>query len=142
MKLLKEGESEKKKFYRAIIVSPVLLPESALELLNTTKDLVINQTTPIRVTHRFAVHDVYCGLGSDTSSRRTLCVRERTIFDMSTQRLSCNTLVLNLTTQAGTYVKVTTGCDKTFRVFIAYVTGICSWGLWSNIAICCLLARH
>ena len=57
-------------------------------MLNGTTELVCQQLTPMRVLHR-----------------RTLMVRERTIHSMRAVLLSPKMLQLDLTTQAGTYVK-------------------------------------
>lgn len=82
------GEEDKKKTYRCVVwLAKAITPDDLLPL-QSMKDLVIDQTTPIRVLHR-----------------RTLMVRKRTIYAMRAQYISPHFITLDLTTQAGTYVK-------------------------------------
>lgn len=110
LKKLKEGENMKKKMYRALCVCKTRLKdENALDKLNDIKNLQLTQKTPLRVLHR-----------------RPLCPRPRFIYEIQARwttpeelkRLvsTCATqipqlnddhrfFVLNVKTQAGTYVK-------------------------------------
>lgn len=97
---LKEGESQKRKTYQALCCLSRALTEDDINLLSKTRELVIHQKTPIRVLHR-----------------RTLSIRQRRIHEMSAVRVSeadvpeehksnLNCIFkLNLTTEAGTYIK-------------------------------------
>lgn len=86
--VMKAGEETHRKDYRCIVVTSRAITAADIELLNGTKELVCQQLTPMRVLHR-----------------RTLMVRERTIHAMHAERLAAHFLQLDLTTQAGTYVK-------------------------------------
>ncbi|XP_033127909.1 putative tRNA pseudouridine synthase Pus10 [Anneissia japonica] len=87
-KKLKEGETSKTKSYNAKIwVEEAKTPED-LKILETFKDLVIYQKTPIRVLHR-----------------RNLATRERVVHSMQAQYIDDHHFQLNLSTQAGTYIK-------------------------------------
>nr|XP_022330873.1 putative tRNA pseudouridine synthase Pus10 [Crassostrea virginica] len=85
---LKEGEIEKTKTYSALCWSREPLSRQQLDKLQDIKDLVIYQKTPIRVLHR-----------------RPLATRERVIYSMSTEKVDDLHFTLNLSTQAGTYIK-------------------------------------
>lgn len=85
---LKEGEEMKRKSYSALCIVKKQLTEADLEKLKLTKDLKINQKTPLRVLHR-----------------RPLAIRPRIIHNIEGEILSDNRLKLYLETQAGTYVK-------------------------------------
>ena len=82
------GEETHRKEYRCVVVLSRAVTKADVALLNKTQELVCQQLTPMRVLHR-----------------RTLMVRERTIHAMRAERLSSRFLQLDLTTQAGTYVK-------------------------------------
>ena len=86
--LMKEGEEAHRKDYRCVVHLSRKLTKEDLATLNETSDLVVQQLTPMRVLHR-----------------RTLMVRERTIHRLAAVQLSSRFLQLDLTTQAGTYVK-------------------------------------
>ena len=103
MKILKDGEDQKKKSYLALCISPTLeCPD--LQNLNAIKNVELQQKTPIRVLHR-----------------RPNATRNRTVYEMSAEPVSIDQLRhfdlnssvdspsrlfrLKLTTQAGTYVK-------------------------------------
>ena len=86
--LLKQGEEDKRKVYSALVWTKVEMGRETLQLLDEKKDLVIRQRTPIRVLHR-----------------RTLAVRERTIYCMKTERIDSHHFLLRMETQAGTYIK-------------------------------------
>jgi tRNA U54 and U55 pseudouridine synthase Pus10 len=55
--LVQAGEEDKKKTYRCVVwLGKAITPEELLPLADI-KELVINQTTPIRVLHRFVDDD-------------------------------------------------------------------------------------
>ena len=86
--LLKEGEVDKVKVYSALVwTSQEITPES-LTFLAEMKGLKIEQKTPIRVLHR-----------------RTLATRVRTIHSLKGEFVDTHHFKLQLSTQAGTYVK-------------------------------------
>ncbi|GAB1601398.1 putative tRNA pseudouridine synthase Pus10 [Argonauta hians] len=85
---LKEGEIDKTKSYSALCWSHKPLTEEQLSSLSTYKDLAILQKTPIRVLHR-----------------RPLASRKRLVHFLSATKVNDNHFRLNLSTQAGTYVK-------------------------------------
>eukprot|EP00271_Cylindrocystis_brebissonii_P018856 TRINITY_DN548_c0_g1_i1.p1 TRINITY_DN548_c0_g1~~TRINITY_DN548_c0_g1_i1.p1 ORF type:complete len:721 (-),score=95.57 TRINITY_DN548_c0_g1_i1:288-2450(-) len=88
--LLREGESDKQKVYRALVwLSRPVSAEDSEKLLKC-KELVLQQKTPIRVLHR-----------------RSPLIRERSIHSMSCELVpgSPHFMHLNMVTQAGTYVK-------------------------------------
>jgi tRNA pseudouridine synthase 10 len=87
-KRLKEGEEMKKKTYCALVKVDKLLSSTDCDGLNSIKDLVVKQKTPIRVMHR-----------------RSMACRERVIHHMSASLIDSHHICLSLTTQAGTYVK-------------------------------------
>lgn len=86
--LMKEGEEAHRKEYRTVLVLSRPVTAADVALLNGTRELVLQQLTPMRVMHR-----------------RTLMVRERTIHELSAVSLGRRFLQLDLVTQAGTYVK-------------------------------------
>lgn len=102
LKRLKEGENVKTKFYRALCVCRNATRDTlSLEKLNNLKRLRIVQKTPVRVLHR-----------------RPLSPRERLIYEMRARWVELQELkklditddtstffVLDIKTQAGTYVK-------------------------------------
>ena len=88
---IKEGETTKRKSYRALVELPVDVSESVLTTLSAIRDLVLKQTTPTRVEHR-----------------RAMMVRERTVVTAEATPDPAGKprrLELRLTTQAGLYVK-------------------------------------
>lgn len=100
-KLLKQGEQEKSKTYQAICCIDRSFTEADMIILNSVKDLVICQTTPIRVLHR-----------------RTLSDRHRTVHSISARPINVDELinpewkeflsqmfVISIVTEAGTYIK-------------------------------------
>ena len=92
--VLKNGEEEKTKRYVALCWSRNPLTEEQIVHLNSVKDLTLKQQTPIRVLHR-----------------RPLATRERTVYRLAvlqrvgTDPQSSHFFVLELSTQAGTYIK-------------------------------------
>jgi len=64
------------------------LTQADADLISSQKDLVVQQATPVRVLHR-----------------RTSSIRPKTIYSMSAQLVNRRFLTLDLTTQAGTYIK-------------------------------------
>ena len=102
MKLLKEGEDQKRKTYLALCISPTI-PNLDLDKLSSMKEVEVQQRTPIRVLHR-----------------RPNATRKRSIYEMRVEPVPAEQLAhfgadsadqaaqifrLKLTTQAGTYVK-------------------------------------
>ena len=86
---LKKGELEKKKSYSASCWCKCELTEHNLKMAVTKiEGLVIKQKTPIRVLHR-----------------RSLACRERTIYSATSTIIDKHHFKLELTTQAGTYIK-------------------------------------
>lgn len=86
--LLKQGEEEKRKIYSALVWTKEEVSRDLLRLLDDSKDLMIQQRTPMRVLHR-----------------RTLAVREKKIYFMETEQIDGHHFFLRLGTQAGTYIK-------------------------------------
>lgn len=85
-----EGERDKQKVYEALCELPVEVTEEIVNRVNDRKDLLLAQTTPIRVAHR-----------------RAHLVRERTVYEMHCAPVkdTANRFCLRLRTQAGTYIK-------------------------------------
>lgn len=120
--MIQEGEEDKRKTYRCVVwLSSAITPDDLLPLL-AIKDMVIDQTTPVRVLHRWAAQSIPSTHPSSQASpththncrvrvcvcvygRRTLCVRKRTVYGMQAQFISPHFITLDLTTQAGTYIK-------------------------------------
>jgi len=86
--LLKEGEETKTKTYKCLVWSEKEILEDDIKLLNSTKEISVNQQTPIRVLHR-----------------RTVAIRPKTIHWMKSTKINKHFFELELHTQAGTYVK-------------------------------------
>eukprot|EP00117_Sycon_ciliatum_P026693 scpid47608/ scgid3672/ Putative tRNA pseudouridine synthase Pus10; Coiled-coil domain-containing protein 139; tRNA pseudouridine 55 synthase; tRNA pseudouridylate synthase; tRNA-uridine isomerase len=85
---MKEGEADKIKLYRALILVPGGVSCVELGPISDIKELVLNQKTPLRVLHR-----------------RTLMDRQRTVHEMSIEPVDDRHFHLFLSTQAGTYIK-------------------------------------
>jgi tRNA pseudouridine synthase 10 len=88
---LKEGEEHKKKTYRCVVcLSEPLTPQriAILDSLKEKGELQVQQDTPIRVLHR-----------------RTLSTRPKMIYGISYELIHSHALLLDLETQAGTYIK-------------------------------------
>ena len=85
---LKEGEAEKRKEYRALVWGPEEITQEDLDRLAEMGETVLHQKTPIRVLHR-----------------RALATRDRSVYCMRGELVDAHNFYLNLTTQAGTYVK-------------------------------------
>ena len=85
---LKEGEAEKRKEYRALVYAPEEVTQGDLDRLAEMGETVLHQKTPIRVLHR-----------------RSLATRDRSVYCMQGELVGSHHFYLNLTTQAGTYVK-------------------------------------
>ena len=90
IRILKEGEEEKKKFYTALCVTSVPVSKEKFRELEKIQDLKLLQQTPIRVLHR-----------------RANAFRDKMVHSMkfSTDGLHDNMFKLELLTSAGTYVK-------------------------------------
>ncbi|XP_053388289.1 tRNA pseudouridine synthase Pus10-like [Mercenaria mercenaria] len=86
--ILKEGEIDKVKKYSALCWSKLPVTDEHLNTLSSIKDLTILQKTPIRVLHR-----------------RPLSTRARMIHQMIATRRDEHHFQLEMSTQAGTYVK-------------------------------------
>ncbi|XP_060568856.1 tRNA pseudouridine synthase Pus10-like [Ruditapes philippinarum] len=86
--ILKQGEIDKVKRYSALCWSKLPVTDEQLATLSNIKNLTILQKTPIRVLHR-----------------RPLATRDRIIHEMSANRKDQNHFMLEMSTQAGTYVK-------------------------------------
>ncbi|XP_017003982.2 putative tRNA pseudouridine synthase Pus10 [Drosophila takahashii] len=87
---IKTGEELKKKFYRALCALKEPVSVEILEKLQILKSFDIQQKTPIRVLHRRPLH-----------------TRPRTIYSVKAmvQRGNPKALVIDIVTQAGTYIK-------------------------------------
>ncbi|KAF0992628.1 hypothetical protein HZS_6161 [Henneguya salminicola] len=96
LKYLHEVGETKRKSYTfvnfltssALIFCDTILEDHTLNVFNSTKDLKINQWTPIRVMHR-----------------RPLLNRIRTLYECNLEYLFGTTYRLNVTTEAGMYIK-------------------------------------
>ncbi|KZS19858.1 putative tRNA pseudouridine synthase Pus10 [Daphnia magna] len=92
LSVLKQGEEEKTKIYRALCVTldGSTPTEEDLAKINDITELVLMQKTPLRVLHR-----------------RPLAVRPRTVHEMKATLLDDRPghFILRLKTQAGTYIK-------------------------------------
>nr|XP_016945103.1 putative tRNA pseudouridine synthase Pus10 [Drosophila suzukii] len=87
---IKTGEEQKKKFYRALCALKEPVSVEILEKLQISVCFDIQQKTPIRVLHRRPLH-----------------TRPRTIYSVKAkvQRGNPKALVIDIVTQAGTYIK-------------------------------------
>lgn len=87
---IKEGEETKSKEYNALCITKTPVTQQHLDKLNSLGEITIRQKTPIRVLHR-----------------RPLAIRERKIHKITAKAVPNreNMFELNMTTQAGTYVK-------------------------------------
>lgn len=87
---LKEGEEDKRKRYAAVCWADRSLTEEDYRFLNSRRDIILQQETPIRVLHR-----------------RANVARERAVFELTAERLEVGQgyFLLRLATAAGTYVK-------------------------------------
>eukprot|EP00002_Diphylleia_rotans_P015144 TRINITY_DN2934_c0_g1_i12.p1 TRINITY_DN2934_c0_g1~~TRINITY_DN2934_c0_g1_i12.p1 ORF type:complete len:182 (+),score=46.03 TRINITY_DN2934_c0_g1_i12:1533-2078(+) len=85
---LKEAEESKTKSYRCIVHTSRAITNGDMDSLGAMKELIIQQKTPIRVLHR-----------------RAQCIRPKTIFSMNATYINSHFFMLDLRTQAGTYVK-------------------------------------
>jgi len=89
LELMKKGEEQKQKTYRAKLWCPGKISEDKIESLNLMKDIVLKQRTPIRVLHR-----------------RALATRKREVHKIELKHADDEEhYELNVTTQAGTYIK-------------------------------------
>ncbi|GIQ92102.1 hypothetical protein KIPB_015680, partial [Kipferlia bialata] len=89
MEILKVGEEDKRKHYRAVVFceSPLDTPE-ALERCRAVVDIDINQRTPVRVLHR-----------------RTLATRVKMIHSVTLKPINSHYAVADIVGSAGTYIK-------------------------------------
>lgn len=88
LQILKDGEADKRKTYSCIVRASRRVEDSELSKLAGMTDVVLAQDTPLRVLHR-----------------RSPATRPKTVHSMLARRLSDTYFRLQLTTQAGTYVK-------------------------------------
>lgn len=86
--ILKDGETNKKKCYRAVAWVPKPITKEDLKVFEGIKDLKLDQKTPIRVLHR-----------------RSLAVREKMIHSIHCEYVNEHLMIVDLITQSGTYVK-------------------------------------
>jgi len=88
--LLKEGEETKKKTYSCIVYLSKEFTDHqpTINYLQSIKNLVLKQKTPVRVLHR-----------------RSLAVREKIIHSIAAEFIDNHWIRLKLVTQAGTYIK-------------------------------------
>eukprot|EP00750_Incisomonas_marina_P030989 INCI7690.7.p1 GENE.INCI7690.7~~INCI7690.7.p1 ORF type:complete len:554 (-),score=74.43 INCI7690.7:39-1454(-) len=93
---LKEGAETKRKSYSCVVwVSKALQGPADLAGLDATKELIVIQTTPIRVAHR-----------------RSLMERPKVIHSMTTTYLNPHFFILELVAAAGTYIKEFVHSDR------------------------------
>ncbi|KAL1396871.1 hypothetical protein pipiens_010197 [Culex pipiens pipiens] len=87
---IKQGEEDKRKFYRALCVIDEPVTATTLAALNIAEPFAIEQWTPLRVLHR-----------------RPLLARPRTIYSVKAFASQANerAIVVDVVTQAGTYIK-------------------------------------
>lgn len=87
---IKHGEENKRKFYRALCVLEKPVTLEVLKALNIDEPFVIDQWTPLRVLHR-----------------RPLLSRPRTVHSVKASACRTNerAIVIDVVTQAGTYIK-------------------------------------
>lgn len=88
LKLLKEGEDTKRKAYRAVVWSANPMTPELVDAIASVGEITIDQLTPIRVLHR-----------------RSLMNRKKTIHTMKAELINPHYAILELQTQAGTYIK-------------------------------------
>jgi tRNA pseudouridine synthase 10 len=85
---LKAAETDKIKHYLCVIYSAQPLTEKDKTILEASKDLTLQQLTPLRVLHR-----------------RTLMNREKVIHRLKVHLISGHSAVLEVWASAGTYIK-------------------------------------
>ncbi|XP_055625856.1 putative tRNA pseudouridine synthase Pus10 [Toxorhynchites rutilus septentrionalis] len=87
---IKHGEMDKRKFYRALCVIEKPVTVAVLQALNVEEPFEIEQWTPLRVLHR-----------------RPLLSRPRTVYSVKASACRSNerVLIVDIVTQAGTYIK-------------------------------------
>eukprot|EP00124_Ichthyophonus_hoferi_P001559 Ihof_evm8s84 gene=Ihof_evmTU8s84 len=85
---LRDGGETKTKTYTAVVWYDRPITAAEIETFNNTKEVILNQKTPLRVLHR-----------------RSLATRQRAIHSMRLEPISPHFAAMILTTQAGTYIK-------------------------------------
>ena len=85
---LKAGEEDKLKAYCAVVWTDKVLTAGDIALLNSMKNVVLQQKTPVRVLHR-----------------RSLLTRTRNILEMRGEIVSEHLCILKMISSAGTYIK-------------------------------------
>ncbi|XP_068451707.1 tRNA pseudouridine synthase Pus10 [Clinocottus analis] len=88
MSRMKEGEEDKTKSYTALVWTQKPIGSQDIAFIDDIKDLTLDQKTPLRVLHR-----------------RALAVRQRVVHRMNARFLDPHHFLLQLQTQAGTYIK-------------------------------------
>ena len=86
--VLKTGEEEKEKLYSSLIWTSQPVTPQDLSFLNKVSNLTISQKTPVRVLHR-----------------RSLATRQRLVYSLKVKWIDSHHFQLDLSTQAGTYIK-------------------------------------
>ena len=86
--VLKTGEEEKEKLYSSLIWTSQPVTPQDLSFLNEVSNLTISQKTPVRVLHR-----------------RSLATRQRLVYSLKVKWIDSHHFQLDLSTQAGTYIK-------------------------------------
>lgn len=86
--MLKEGEETKQKIYRCVVWAPKPMSAEKLNSLEKMSVFQIDQLTPVRVLHR-----------------RSLLNRKKNIYKLKAQYVTDHYAILDLKTQAGTYIK-------------------------------------
>lgn len=85
---VQSGAQEKRKNYKCVVwLSSAITSEQVLKV-NALKELVVSQKTPIRVLHR-----------------RAIDIRKKLIHSIHCEKVNAHYMVVELETQAGTYVK-------------------------------------
>jgi tRNA pseudouridine synthase 10 len=87
-KPIKEGEDAKTKCYEALCYSNERISENDIEIINNLKEVITYQKTPLRVLHR-----------------RSVMTREKKITDLKASLVDSHHFRVQMTTQAGAYVK-------------------------------------
>lgn len=86
--MIREGQEDKTKCYRALCYCYSKLNSADIDILNNMNKVDILQKTPVRVLHR-----------------RTVMTRPRSVTDIKAELIDEHHFKINMTTQAGTYVK-------------------------------------
>jgi tRNA pseudouridine synthase 10 len=103
---VEEGARNKRKVYRCVCVSERPVSSAQVAEINALRDLVIEQKTPLRVLVRYASRS-HCARRPDSRPlrRRSLLTRRRTVHSFRLEPINARAFLLDIETQAGTYVK-------------------------------------